>query len=417
MKLEGKGFSNLRGLVDTKQKKIVAIGAIGSVVVLGSVGIYALAKTEDALKLKEDVVNVEYGSVVSLEPKDYLDSPSKSVLKGTKVTSTVKNEEGKEYPATGDYKIVFKYKNDVVSVKVTVADTTKPKLEVPETIDVLQNTDLSTFDFGSLFKVTDYSDVGTFDIDISKVDVTTVGTYDMKVSIKDSKGNKASKKVVINVVTPPDVGEGEVAVTEFVTDENGNVKTVVTKKSKDQLTDKDKTASSGPISNNGSVSVPSDGSSSKPSKPSDGGSNKPSDGGNSNSGGTNKPDEHKHSYVPQYKTVHHDAETKVVHHEEQGHYETKVVKEAWDEPIYAKRHVCKVCSEVFDNADSAIAHSAITGHSYTYKNIQVGTKHHDAVTEQVWVVDKAAWDETVVVKEAWDEKVLTSYKCSCGATK
>ena len=30
-----------------------------------------------------------------------------------------------------------------------------------------------------------------------------------------------------------------------------------------------------------------------------------------------------------------------------------------------------------------------------------------AVTEQVWVEDKAAWDETVLVKEAWDETVTT----------
>ena len=30
-----------------------------------------------------------------------------------------------------------------------------------------------------------------------------------------------------------------------------------------------------------------------------------------------------------------------------------------------------------------------------------------AVTEQVWVEDKAAWDETVLVKEAWDEETVT----------
>lgn len=36
----------------------------------------------------------------------------------------------------------------------------------------------------------------------------------------------------INVVEAPIVAEGEVAVTEIVTDENGNKKTVVTKKSK-----------------------------------------------------------------------------------------------------------------------------------------------------------------------------------------
>lgn len=32
--------------------------------------------------------------------------------------------------------------------------------------------------------------------------------------------------------------------------------------------------------------------------------------------------------------------------------------------------------------------------------------HHDAVTNQVWKEDSAAWDETVVTKAAWDEQVL-----------
>ena len=45
-----------------------------------------------------------------------------------------------------------------------------------------------------------------------------------------------------------------------------------------------------------------------------------------------------------------------------------------------------------------------------WKQVQVGTNkiNHDAVYEDKWVVDKAAWDETVT----------TGYKCSgCSATK
>ena len=34
---------------------------------------------------------------------------------------------------------------------------------------------------------------------------------------------------------------------------------------------------------------------------------------------------------------------------------------------------------------------------YHVGNVQVGTTHHDAVTQQVWVVDQYAWDETVIV--------------------
>lgn len=54
--------------------------------------------------------------------------------------------------------------------------------------------------------------------------------------------------------------------------------------------------------------------------------------------------------------------------------------------------------------------------------VQPSAHEHNwvAVTEQVWVEDKAAWDETVLVKEAWDETVTQTEPCymcwRCGAT-
>ncbi len=53
---------------------------------------------------------------------------------------------------------------------------------------------------------------------------------------------------------------------------------------------------------------------------------------------------------------------------------------------------------------------------YRVEKVQIGTKHHDAIThqEERTVVVKPAWDETVIVKPAWDETVITGYKCSCG---
>ena len=101
------------------------------------------------------------------------------------------------------------------------------------------------------------------------------------------------------------------------------------------------------------------------------------------------------------------AQTKVVHHEATGHYETVTVQAAYDEPIYESRTICTACGG--DITGNVIGHFCPVSEAwgYTVKNIQVGTKHHDAVTEQKWVQDSAAWDETVT----------TGYKCSCGATK
>ena len=88
--------------------------------------------------------------------------------------------------------------------------------------------------------------------------------------------------------------------------------------------------------------------------------------------------------VPTYTTV---------NHPEQGHYETQVVSQAWDEPVYARKivggHTGRVYNSLdeFDNQDE--------DGNYSVKDVQVDTIHHEAVTQQVWVVDQQAWSETV----------------------
>lgn len=112
--------------------------------------------------------------------------------------------------------------------------------------------------------------------------------------------------------------------------------------------------------------------------------------------------EHTHSWVEQTTTVTHEAT---------GHYETVVVKDAWDEEEWGYRLVCLGCSYVSGDTDEAILHCALceTGLGYSSKKVQIGTIHHEAVTEQVWVEDSPAWTETVGTG---------SYICStCGAVK
>ena len=97
-----------------------------------------------------------------------------------------------------------------------------------------------------------------------------------------------------------------------------------------------------------------------------------------------------------------------IQHKEEGHYETKVVKAAYDEPQYSAKVVCG-CGKAFDTveewADHQIDDDCILG--YSVKSVEVGKIHHDAETTQVWVVDKPAYTEYVYGE-----------KCSgCGATK
>ena len=110
---------------------------------------------------------------------------------------------------------------------------------------------------------------------------------------------------------------------------------------------------------------------------------------------------HTHSWVAVHEMVHHD---------EVGHYETVTVQEAYDEKVYARKQVCNACGAYFDTTD-AVGEHILWDHdgrgSYSSKKVVVDTIHHEAVTEQRYVVDQPAYDE----------QVLVEYKCSCGETK
>lgn len=110
--------------------------------------------------------------------------------------------------------------------------------------------------------------------------------------------------------------------------------------------------------------------------------------------------EHTHTWVKYVANT--------IQHEEQGHYETKVVKAAYDEPKYEEHNVCNKCGYDMGTDDwNVLNHGDICDGSYSCIPVQVGTIHHDAETTQVWVVDKPAYTEYVYGE-----------KCSgCGATK
>ena len=100
-----------------------------------------------------------------------------------------------------------------------------------------------------------------------------------------------------------------------------------------------------------------------------------------------------------------------IQHKEEGHYETKVVKAAYDEPQYEYHNVCNKCGKDLgtddDEVDKVAEHEFECDGSYSCIPVQVGSIHHDAVTEQVYVVDQAAYTENVYGKRCTE----------CGATK
>ena len=85
-----------------------------------------------------------------------------------------------------------------------------------------------------------------------------------------------------------------------------------------------------------------------------------------------------------------------IHHEEVGHWETQVIAEAWDQPIYERKIIGNNTGTVYAST-LEFAGNTNGDEGYHVGDVQVGTTHHDAVTQQVWVVDQYAWDETIIV--------------------
>lgn len=88
--------------------------------------------------------------------------------------------------------------------------------------------------------------------------------------------------------------------------------------------------------------------------------------------------------VPTYTTI---------NHPEQGHYETQVIRDAWDEPVYEMRIVGGHTGRIYNSLAEFDAQDE--DGNYSVKQVQVDTIHHEAETQQVWVVDQQAWTETV----------------------
>ena len=296
--------------LNTKKNRIIA-GCVTGMIVLGCGGgiVYATRDTSPKLQLKKNTINLEYGKEfkadfdtlvdtrgLNKEDKEYLKKNLKIKSDIENDIETVTKEDGtteekdRGFAKVGDYKVNLTYKDETKTVKVVVKDTTAPEITAPENIEILQGTDLATFDFKSLIIATDLATMNELTVDYSTLDINVPAEYTVKANIEDTNGNKAEKDVKITVIAPPAVDEDEVVVQETVTNADGT-KTVKNTVKKKADSSGNKVVSSGNNSNsssNSSGSKPS-GSTGGSSGSSGSGSNKPSNGGTSggNSSGGN----------------------------------------------------------------------------------------------------------------------------------
>lgn len=289
--------------LNTKKNRLIA-GCVTGLIVLGCGGgiVYATRDTSPKLELKKKQINLEYGKEfkadfdtlvdtkgLSKEDKEYLKKNLKIKSDIENDTENVTKEDGtteekdRGFAKVGDYKVNLTYKDETKTVKVVVKDTTAPEITVPENIEILQGTDLATFDFKSLITATDLAQM-ELNIDYSTINVNVPMEYIAKANVEDVNGNKNEKEFKVTVIAPPIVAEDEVVVQETVTNADGT-KTVKNTVKKKADSSGNKVVSSGNNSNsssNSSGNKPSGSAGTGGSSGSSGsGSNKPSNGGTS----------------------------------------------------------------------------------------------------------------------------------------
>ena len=195
----------IKRLLKDRKKLIGVIGVALLIIVIAIICAFIMSKKQDknVLKLKQDQFIVEYGDSISLDPRVYLkEDINNDIISNTEVEilGDKKYEAGKEYFAVGDYQIQLTYEDEKIQTQVTVKDTTIPILNIPATIEIPKNTDLSKYDFKSLITASDLSQLTDLKFDTSKVDMTKKGEYQATVSVEDSSKNKAEKTFTIKVV-------------------------------------------------------------------------------------------------------------------------------------------------------------------------------------------------------------------------
>ena len=289
-------MGRIKNLFDTKTKKFIA-GTICIIILFGIVGgIYAFSTTSHKLLLlKEKEITIEYGKKISSDIKEYLDtsklseSEKNDILKNTKIKTNIKNEiltstnedgttteKDAGYAKIGKYLITLTYKDETANINVTVKDSTAPELLVPEQVEIVQGTDLATYDFKSLMTASDLSELSDYTIDYSQIDINTPGEYMAKCSVQDKSENKTEKEFKVIIVSQPAVDDNTEVVTEIQTDPTtGQKKTVVTTRPKTNTN-----SSSGSNKNSGSNNT----NNSSSSNNSNSGNNSSNNSGNTNNG-------------------------------------------------------------------------------------------------------------------------------------
>lgn len=167
-------------------------------------GIYLLTKSQAIeFEAKDDKnIIIEYGQNYEItfdnlvKTKGLKKDKIKELRKKTKITSTLANEEGKDYPAIGEYEITVQYDQQKFTKKVKVQDTIPPAFNDVDTVSIALGD--HDFDFNTQIQASDLSPVN-ISYDVSSLDSDQTGEYIVKATARDSSGNETAKDIQVTV--------------------------------------------------------------------------------------------------------------------------------------------------------------------------------------------------------------------------
>ena len=161
--------------------------------------------TNNPIHLKEKTKTLEYGKTLSTNINDYIDTEqtNKDIVSDIKIDiSKIKIEENKEYPAIGEYEIIFSYKDKEETLQLKVTDTTKPVFkDFKEEVKFTRDCKPSAEEFSKMYTAEDLDSV-TITVDDSKVDYSKDGEYVATVKAIDGSKNEVTQDVKVVITAP-----------------------------------------------------------------------------------------------------------------------------------------------------------------------------------------------------------------------
>lgn len=210
-------------------------------IISGCILLVLYNKEKSKMTLLNSNVVIEYGDTYKPEVKELIDLSKYHFVKedDIKLESNITNAKDKDYPLVGEYEVKLYYKDIILKQIVEVRDTIAPELSIEEKVEIPFGTNLNTYDFQDIVKISDLSEVKEVEINTDDVDVNLSGEYIAKIMVSDIYSNVTEKefKIFVQEQEQPDETIVDDSINNQTTNTNDNSKAQIRNSQNNQNTE------------------------------------------------------------------------------------------------------------------------------------------------------------------------------------